>query len=233
MHTREDNRIPKLLTSLFSEAWLNQQAQEAGAVRRRRKVHFAAFFWSMVLGFGVSKDRSIADMRRRYECATSTTIEESSYYNRFTKGLVKVLKRAVARGLDHLAATTKRKLESTWSCFRDLLLFDATVIRLHHLLEKAYSATRTNHSKAAAKLHMVLSVADQSRNQVKLTSERVDDRSPWKRVGKWVEGRLLLFDLGYYSFHLFARIKENGGYFISRLKSNANPVIVATNRKPS
>ena len=230
MHTREDNRIPKLLTSLFPEAWLNQQAQEAGAVRRRRKVHFAAFFWSMVLGFGVSKDRSIADMRRRYECATSTMIEESSYYNRFTKGLVQVLKRAVARGLDHLTATTKRKLESTWSCFRDLLLFDATVIRLHHLLEKAYSATRTNHSKAAAKLHMVLSVADQSRNQVKLTSERVDDRSPWKRVGKWVEGRLLLFDLGYYSFQLFARIKENGGYFISRLKSNANPVIVATNR---
>ena len=120
MHTRKDNRIPELLTNLFPEAWLNHQAREAGAVQRQRKVHFAAFFWSLLFGFGVSKDRSIADMRRRYECATSATIEESSYYNRFTKGLVKVLKRAVERGLDHLAATTKRKLESTWSCFRDL-----------------------------------------------------------------------------------------------------------------
>ena len=231
MHTRNDNRITRLLTSLFPEAWLNQAAEEAGAVRRRRKVHFAAFFWSVVLGFGVSKDRSIADLRRRYECATSTTLEESSFYDRFTKALVKVLKRAVERGLDHLVATTKRNLESTWSGFRDLLLLDATVIRLHRLLEKTYRANRTNHTKAAAKMHMVLSIADQSRNRVKLTSERVDDRSPWKRVGKWVEGRLLLFDLGYYSFHLFARIAENGGFFISRLKSNANPLIVATHRK--
>ncbi|MCZ7600578.1 MAG: IS4 family transposase [Gammaproteobacteria bacterium] len=231
MSAQKDSRIIGLLASLFPEVWLNFVAREAGAVQRRRKVHFGAFFWSVVLGFGVSKDRSLADMRRRYECSTSSTIEESSYYDRFTRALVDVLRRAVERGLDHLVATTKRELESTWSSFRDLLLLDATVIRLHDLLQKTYRACRTNHTKAAAKMHVVLSVAGQSRNRVKLTSERVHDTSPWKRVGKWVEGRLLLFDLGYYSFHLFARIAENDGFFVSRLKSNSNPLIVATNRK--
>jgi len=143
----------------------------------RRKVHFAAFFWSVVLGFGVSKDRSLADMRRRYEGSTSSTIEESSYYDRFTRALVAVLKGAMERGLDHLVATTKRELESTWSSFRDLLLVDATEIRLHDLLQKTYRACRTNHTKAAAKMHVVLSVVGHSRNQVQLTSERVHDSS--------------------------------------------------------
>ena len=31
-------------------------------------------------------------------------------------------------------------------------------------------------------------------------------------------GRLFLFDLGFFKFHRFARIDENGGFFVSRLK---------------
>jgi IS4 transposase len=50
-------------------------------------------------------------------------------------------------------------------------------------------------------------------------------------VGAWVRGCLLLFDLGYYSFHLFDRIDRNGGYFLTRLKSNANPLILRANRR--
>jgi IS4 transposase len=64
---------------------------------------------------------------------------------------------------------------------------------------------------------------------VKLTGERRSDGSVLK-VGPWVRGTLMLFDLGYYGFSLFERIARNGGYFISRLKAGANPKIVAVNR---
>jgi len=37
----------------------------------------------------------------------------------------------------------------------------------------------------------------------------------------------VLFDLAYFKYRRFARIDENGGYFVSRLKQNANPVITA------
>jgi IS4 transposase len=37
---------------------------------------------------------------------------------------------------------------------------------------------------------------------------------------------LLLFDLGYYGYRLFQNIERQGGYFVTRLKNNANPVIV-------
>ncbi len=40
----------------------------------------------------------------------------------------------------------------------------------------------------------------------------------------------MLFDLGYYNFSLFDRIEANGGFFLSRAKSNFNPLIVAVHR---
>jgi len=41
-----------------------------------------------------------------------------------------------------------------------------------------------------------------------------------------IEGKLLLVDLGYYGLNLFSRIDRNGGFFISRLKKNANIRII-------
>jgi putative transposase len=49
------------------------------------------------------------------------------------------------------------------------------------------------------------------------------------RVGPWVKDIILLFDLGFYKYQLFSRIAENGGFFVSRLKSNSNPLIVGVN----
>jgi IS4 transposase len=65
---------------------------------------------------------------------------------------------------------------------------------------------------------------------VTLTSGRQHD-GPVFRVGRWVRDRLLLFDLGYFRYQLFDCIDRNGGYFISRLKENANPEITATLRQ--
>jgi hypothetical protein len=42
--------------------------------------------------------------------------------------------------------------------FRDVLATDSTLVRLHGLLERSYPANWTNHTKAVAKLHVVMSV---------------------------------------------------------------------------
>ena len=36
-----------------------------------------------------------------------------------------------------------------------------------------------------------------------------------------------MFDLGYFKYELFSRIRGNGGYFVSRLKQSANSTIVS------
>lgn len=215
------------LRKMFPGRWVKATAMETGAVVRRRKVDPAALFWTVVLGFGGGRQRTIAGLRRAYERATGQCLEESSFYQRFSAGFTRLLERALLRALERDAGVG-RKLRGHLSRFVDVLITDSTVLRLHELLARHWPGCRTNHTQAALKAHWVMSVAGRSRQSVKLTSERRHD-GPVFQVGPWVKGRLLLFDLGYYGFSLFERIGRNGGYFLSRLKTSANPIIVSVN----
>lgn len=128
------------------------------------------------------------------------------------------------------AVEPSRQLRGALAAFKDVLASDSTVIRLHDLLKAKWPACRTNHTLAALKAHVILSVVGSGAQSVKVTSERVHD-GPVLKAGEWVKDRLLLFDLGYYRYQLFARIDECGGYFITRLKERANPVITAVYRQ--
>ena len=61
-------------------------------------------------------------------------------------------------------------------------------------------------------MHTVLNVRGLGPQRVKITSERVHD-GPVLRAGQWVKGRLLLFDLGYFRYALFAAITGTAAFF--------------------
>jgi hypothetical protein len=50
-------------------------------------------------------------------------------------------------------------------------------------------------------------------------------------TGRWLRGRSLLFDLGFCRFRRFALVSSMSGFFLTRLKSNANTLIVEKRRK--
>jgi putative transposase len=224
-------RIPirETLRKLFPAAVLLSLARASGAFQRLRKVDPVDLFWTVVLGFGVGRKRTLAGLRRAYEKSTNENIEESSFYDRFTEGFARMLKLAVAKALE-VSLGIERALRGPLAAFRDVILTDSTVVRLHELLENAFPACRTNHTKAALKAHVILCVRGAGRQSVKVTAERAHD-GPIFRVGRWVKDHLLLFDLGYFRYQLFSCITRNGGYFVSRLKGHANPTIVAVNRR--
>ena len=107
------------------------------------------------------------------------------------------------------------------------MIADATVFRLHRLLSE-FPATHEDQS--GAQLYLVYNVTKRTLAQFNLTDERTHESSQF-RTGNWLRGRLFLFDLGFYSYRRFALIDENDGYFVSRLKTNANPRIVGERRK--
>jgi len=221
--------IRKILARLLPRQRIEKIAAEVGLTQRKRKVQVHALFWTLVLGFGTGRERTIASLRRAYERATGCQLVPSAFYDRFTKPLVKLLK-TVASMLLAQVAEPARQLAGPLAAFRDLVITDATVIRLHDLLQRAFSACRTNHTKAALKMHAVISATGKGPRSLKVTAERAHD-GPIFTVGRWVKDRLLLFDLGYFRFQLFSNIHRNGGYFIVRLKKSADPLVVALNRR--
>ena len=220
--------VHRTLRKLLPQSVVADAARSSGAFQRMRKVDAYAFVWSLVLGFSAGRVRTIAALRRSYESATGTTLEESSFYSRFTPGLVRLLRQLLEGVLDQswgLGRGATGRLRQ----FRDVLVVDSTVIRLHDLLARAFPACRTNHTRAAVKLHLVMCVTGAGKQTVKISAERRHDRRAFV-LGPWVRGKLLLFDLGFFDFLLFRRIDDLGGHFLSRLKRSSNPVIVAQNR---
>ena len=219
----QSSRLRETLKSIFPDRLLRALASESGFVQRARKVDPVSFFWALVLGFGVGSQRTIAGLRRVYIRSTGTTLVPSAFYDRFTDRLVSYLQSAVEHLLSEFQASFSG-IGERYSLFKDLFITDSTVLKLHDALAKVFPGCRTNHSPAAAKLHVVMSVKGAGRSTVALTSERVHD-SRKLRIGPWVKDRLLLFDLGYYRYQLFSCIARNGGYFLTRVKENANPLV--------
>jgi putative transposase len=229
MARRKCTPLRDALSRMFPEAELQRLAASEGVVQRQRKVEIVALFWVLILSVGYGKQRTLADLRRSYEKATGCRLSASAFYDRFNPRLTRLLKTLMEQALES-AAQAARRGRALFGQIREVLCIDSTVVRLHDALAGSFPACRTNHTQAAAKLHTVLNVRGQGPQSVKLTSERVHD-GPVLRAGGWVHGRLLLFDLGYFRYHLFARIGEQGGYFLTRLKDNANPTIVALHRR--
>lgn len=230
MAGKKTTPISNALARAVPDERIRAEAARLGVVQRKVKVKVVPLVWTLVLAFQSGHQRSLAALREAYVRRAGHSLARSAFYKRLSSKLAALLKALVVASLEETGPVLGLPSGSL-AGFRDLLAIDSTVIRLHDLLEKSFPGCRTNQSLAAAKLHMVMSVLDGSARRVKLTPERTSDITPWKRVGKWVEGRLLLFDLGYYGFHLFDRIDANGGFFLCRAKTNFNPVLVSTNRK--
>lgn len=218
--------LPRTLKDVFPDDYLDQLARETGFVKRLRKINPINFFWTLILCFGKTKARTVAGFRHCYAALTGCPIVPSAFYARFNARLVAMLKAAIDRAL------TSFQLIGTGDFtvpFRDVILADASVIKLLDGLKKAFPGCRTNSAPAAVKLHTFVSVKGVGRTTISITSERKHELKKL-RIGPWVQGNLLVFDLGYFRFQLFNCIDRNGGFFLTRLKEKANPVITKVHR---
>jgi len=228
MAQRKSTPLRTALSSLFPAALLRRLARQTGTVQRQRRVDPVKLFWVFVLGVS-GGERSFAELRRSYEKVTGKKISASSFYNRFTPAFTRFLRELLNLGMEELLRCASGAT-TVLGEIREILCVDSTIVRLHDALASCWPACRTNHTQAAVKLHTVLNVRGKGPQRIQITSERVHD-SPVLRAGAWVKGRLLLFDLGYFRYSLFAAIAQHGGFFLTRLKDNANPTLRRLHRR--
>lgn len=104
---------------------------------------------------------------------------------------------------------------------------DSSVIRVNRILEKVFASVHKG--QAAIKLHTKFSIRSLTATKVQMTESKRHD-SRFRGVTK-EPNILYLFDLGYFAFHRFEKIIEAGSFFVSRLKSCCDPLIVAVGQK--
>jgi len=221
----EPDVIEKDLCKLFPKEWLRTTAKETGLIKRERKIEAFVMLWTLVFSFGAHLPRNLANMKRKYEKASKKKIAESSWYMRFTPELVEFLKLCVTHAIEQLALEQNKVLSEKLAKFKDVLIQDSTIIRLHKSLAKKWPAARSKTVAAGVKVGMLVSAVANSPKSIGIYAETANELKTL-RIGPWIKDRILLIDLGFYKHLLFAKIKDNGGYFVSRLKGSADPLIV-------
>ena len=220
------NRIERRLTTLFPSTALEDHAEAVGVVERDSKFQVPAMVWALVFGFAAGESRTLAAFRRSYNATADKTLSPGGFYQRLTPLFAAYLRDLVEFALDEVAVP--HTVSDEFDRFRDVMIADATVLRLHRFLREEYRGLREE--QAGAKLHLLHNVTDRTIEKISITGERPHDSTEFK-TGSWLHGRLLILDLAYFKYRRFARIDENGGYFVSRLKTNTKPEIVAELRE--
>jgi putative transposase len=221
--------VERELTTMFESKWIRAKARETGLIERERKIDPLIMFWTLAIGYGAQLCRTLAELKREYEVRGNVSISDSSWHDRFTLELVKFLKECVIHGIEHMSQEPSRILGKRLAIFRDVMIQDSTIIRLHKSLAAKWPATRSRKAAAGVKVAFLTSAIANSPKSLSILPENTSELKTLK-VGPWVKDIILLIDLGFYKYQLFSRIEENGGFFVSRLKSNANPLIVGTNQ---
>lgn len=225
MSPRSPPTLEDSLREMFPEEWLRQTSKETGLIIRERKIDPVIIFWVLTLSFGVRLQRTLASLKREYETESHKTISDSSWYYRFTPELVEFLHQCVIHGIEELAKEPGRKLSKKLENFQDIIIQDSTIVRLHSSLSDKFPAARARTVAAGVKVGVVVSAVANGPKTVAVYSEKTAEIKTLK-IGPWIKDRILLVDLGFYKTQMFARVEENGGYFVSRIKKNMDPIVV-------
>ena len=222
VYTPPDSVIVKRIQRAFPSDELRERARAANLIQRERKFDVVALFYTLSLGFAAGSDRSIQAFLERYVAmADCDELTYASFHGWFEPGFVALLREILDDAIENLD-TGRTDLSGRLERFRDVLIVDATVVSLYQDARDVYAL---DDDRAGAKLHLTESLSTKLPTRFRTTDGKTHERSQLP-TGEWVAGALVLFDLGYYDFWLFDRIDTNGGWFVSRVKEDANFDIV-------
>lgn len=222
-----ENRLATWQANLLSADIVIEKARDSGFVKRLRKLNPAYLLYILVFGISSHTKPTLEEVYRRYIDFDDTTdpkdkIKIQSFSNRFDEGMVKFLREMLDYYIDSTCLDCSAKLKGSLQNLKDILIQDSSIIRVSVKLKKVWPALRSNGSAAGLKIHAVYSAISHSLKSIEISGEREHD-SKMLKIGPNVKDNLLLFDLGYYSNSIFAKINHYGGFFVSRLKKNATP----------
>jgi len=218
-----DSVVVDRIQRAFPSDELRERARATNLVQRERKFDIVALFYTLTFGFAAGSDRSLQAFLDRYvEMADCDELSYAAFHDWFEPGFVALLREILDDAIENLD-TGRADLNGRLERFRDVLIADATIVSLYQDAADVYAAT--GEDQAELKLHLTESLSTGLPTRFRTTDGTTHERSQLP-TGEWVADALILIDLGFYDFWLFDRIDQNGGWFVSRVKDNANFEIV-------
>jgi hypothetical protein len=195
---------------------------------RSRKIFPIEFLLALVFGFYSKEEPSISKFHRIYNSIIDKEkqVVYSSFYDRFSNEALIFIDKCLENYISHKMNGVNAELKGYLRTFKDVLIKDNTIVRVHSFLADKYPATRTRKVTAGIKVSVLLSVVCNGPRSVRFFPEKTNDAKTLT-IGPWVNGMLLLIDRGFFKFNVFAKIGDYGGFFVTRLKSNTKAEVIS------
>ena len=168
---------------------------------------------------GDTKSSSLEAIRRFMINTFDISISKGAFWERLSrKRLRNILRDILAdliKKIPSLAIAGEEilnKLKVT-----SILLIDSSSITLMDGAQESFPGTRT---VAGIKWHACFNLLSGKMEWFSTSSTSVNDRKCFPNVD-WLNGKLIIFDLGYWDYSLFSEIVLAQGFFLSRVKINA------------
>ena len=224
-------------TNILSEEELKKLAEKYGIVDKRiRRLPVVTFFWLMILSACIPGVRGglmqlvaffIASFCQLFPAQKALSLTRMAISKKLKAHSWFFFRAVYNRLLERYVAMLDVDDRRFLSQFRDAFAIDSSVIRVNGILEKVFASVHKG--QAAIKLHTKFSIRSLTATKVQVTESKRHD-SRFRGITK-EPNILYLFDLAYFAFYRFEKIIEAGSFFVSRLKSCCDPLIVAVGQK--
>lgn len=224
-------------TNILSDEELKRLADKYGIVDKRiRHLPVVTFFWLMILSACIPGVRGglmqlvaffIASFCQLFPAQKAVSLTRMAISKKLKAHSWFFFRAVYNRLLERYAAMLDVDDRRFLSHFRDAFAIDSSVIRVNSILEKVFASVHKG--QAAIKLHTKFSIRSLTATKVQVTESKRHD-SHFRGITK-EPNILYLFDLAYFAFYRFEKIIEAGSFFVSRLKSCCDPLIIAVEHK--
>lgn len=187
---------------------------------KRTNIQPIEFITGLVFHFqGDTRNLSLESIRRALISHLGVKISKSAFWERLSRGRLKnMLLKLVSELMANITGTALvGKSILTALSVSGIYLLDSSSITLWDGAKEDYPGSRTH---AGIKWHFCFDLFSGSLKWFDFSPTSTHD-SKFFPPFELLKGILIIFDLGYWDYNLLVSIKDAGGYFLSRVKTNS------------
>ena len=219
-----DTQLRAFVTSKLPCHLILDTAKQLGIIRRHARFDLVLFVWVLILCSFSASTASIAHFFRHYNLLATHTLSRSTFYARFHPQMALLLATLLERLLAASTASGRHWIHRHLDLFDGVFALDSTTVALRKSLEHAWQACLTGQS--ALKIHAIYNVLDMQLHRIQFTNARTHDICGMDKIEAFCRKKLLLFDMAYVSVEVLRCIAQAKGFFVCRLPSKYQPVIL-------
>lgn len=226
--TTSQSNVLETLHELVGPDEILETGRRLGVIQRQRKLDLPALVKATILAMSPHPGMQTS-IFINYLSQTDEPMVLSSFYDRFTWPFAEMMQAMAWRSIEAVREATpearrRNDLGVLLKEFKDVQAVDSSSHTLKRLA-RHWAPSTSKVRPAGVKWHAVVSLKDGVPIAERLTEQKLHD-SAGLPDGALAAGTLTLFDLGYLDVGRFIDAIERGADFLTRLKTNHNPIVL-------